>query len=229
MKTNYINRSTRTDGENNFLNGIDQNTINSGYVFSNKNINISSSNLIRTGDSIISTYKYNTNIVTETPTGLAIEQQIKTLNFKTNTKVPKTGVLIIGLGGNNGTTTVAGIIANRQGMTWMTKEGEQKADYLGSLTQSSTVNVGSNIDGQHVWVPLKNLLPMINPNDLVIGGWDISNFNLKDAMIRSKVLDINLQTQLYVEMEKITPLPSIYYKDFIASNQEYRANNLINY
>lgn len=31
------------------------------------------------------------------------------------------------------------------------------------------------------------MLPMVDPNDLVISGWDISGLNLKDAMERAKV------------------------------------------
>ena len=31
--------------------------------------------------------------------------------------------MLVGLGGNNGTTLVGGVIANREGITWKTKEG----------------------------------------------------------------------------------------------------------
>lgn len=43
----------------------------------------------------------------------------------------------------------------------------------------------------------------------------------------SQVFDYDLQRQLAPEMEKITPLPSIYYPDFIAANQEDRADNVL--
>ncbi len=36
-----------------------------------------------------------------------------------------------------------------------------------------------------------------------------------------------MQRKLAPHMEKIVPLPSIYYPDFIAANQSERANNLI--
>ena len=51
--------------------------------------------------------------------------------------------------------------------------------------------------------------------------------NLGDAMRRSKVLDMALQDQLYEEMSAITPLPSIYFPDFIAANQADRADNVL--
>ena len=58
-------------------------------------------------------------------------------------------------------------------------------------------------------------------------GWDISGLNMADAMERACVLDYNLQQQLRPYMEKMTPRPSIYYPDFIAANQEARADNVI--
>jgi myo-inositol-1-phosphate synthase len=36
-------------------------------------------------------------------------------------------------------------------------------------------------------VPFNSLLPMVHPNDMVIGGWDISKTNLADAMERAEV------------------------------------------
>jgi myo-inositol-1-phosphate synthase len=36
-----------------------------------------------------------------------------------------------------------------------------------------------------VYVPLHDVLPMVNPNDVVLGGWDISSMNLADAMARA--------------------------------------------
>ena len=68
---------------------------------------------------------------------------------------------------------------------------------------------------------------MVHPNDLVIGGWDISKSNLADAMKRAKVLDVTLQEQLRPHMQQMVPLPSIYYPDFIAANQSERADNVL--
>ncbi len=46
-------------------------------------------------------------------------------------------------------------------------------------------------------------------------------------MERAKVLEPDLQRQVYDELKSMHPMPSIYYKDFIAANQEDRADNLI--
>jgi myo-inositol-1-phosphate synthase len=130
--------------------------------------------------------------------------------------------MIVGLGGNNGTTLTAGIIANRLGLSWHTKEGVMRSNYYGSITQCSTVRIS---EGQYV--PLNGLVPMLDPNTIVIGGWDINNMNLADAMARAKVLDYDLQKQLAPHLKNIVPLPSIYVPDFIAANQADRANNVL--
>ena len=88
----------------------------------------------------------------------------------------------------------------------MTKEGLKKPNYFGSITQASTCRVG-NYRGEEMYVPMSSLLPMVNPNDLVIGGWDISSANLAEAMERAKVLDFELQRQLVPYMKDLVPLP----------------------
>jgi len=135
--------------------------------------------------------------------------------------------MLVGWGGNNGTTTTAGIIANKMGMTWRTKEGTHKANYFGSLTQASTVRLGNDKYGNSVSVPFNRLLPMVHPNDLVVGGWDISKLTVGEAMRRAQVLDVGLQDQLYPHMKDLQPLPSIYFPDFIAANQAERADNVL--
>jgi len=49
----------------------------------------------------------------------------------------------------------------------------------------------------------------------VVGGWDISSFDLGAAMERAKVLEPDLKRQVYDEMAQLKPLPSIYYRDFM--------------
>ncbi|KAF0296065.1 Inositol-3-phosphate synthase 1-A [Amphibalanus amphitrite] len=112
--------------------------------------------------------------------------------------------------------------ANRLGLSWRTRTGEQKANYYGSLTQSSTVDLGG---GQHA--PLNSLLPMVHPNDLLLDGWDISSAPLSEAMERAQVLDPALQEQLKPHMAGMRPRPALYDPEFIAANQADRADNVI--
>jgi len=53
------------------------------------------------------------------------------------------GVMLVGWGGNNGTTVTAGVLANKHNVNWRTKSGVMKPNYYGSLTQASTVRVGN--------------------------------------------------------------------------------------
>lgn len=88
----------------------------------------------------------------------------------------------------------------------MTKDGLKKPNFWGSLTQASTVRVG-NYEGEEVHVPFKAVLPMVEPTDVVLGGWDISGMNLAEAMERAAVLDFSLQQQLVPYMSSMVPLP----------------------
>ena len=92
---------------------------------------------------------------------------------------------------------------------------------------ASTCKLGNDRNGNSVYTPMSNMLPLLNPNEIVWGGWDINGANLGDAMKRSKVLDYDLQTKLYPQMKDIKPLPSIYFPDFIAANQGDRADNVL--
>ena len=137
--------------------------------------------------------------------------------------------MMIGLGGNNGSTLCATIFANRHNIVWHTKAGIQQPNYIGSLLRASTMRIGTEPgSGKDVHVPVSDVLPMIHPNDLVLGGWDISGLPMDKAMQRSEVLDYDLQRQVAPYMALLgKPLPSIYYPDFIAANQEARADNVI--
>jgi myo-inositol-1-phosphate synthase len=108
--------------------------------------------------------------------------------------------MMVGWGGNNGSTVTAGVLANKKGLTWRTKEGRMKANYFGSLTQATTIRIGSNDNGKEVHIPFKNILPMVSPNDLVIGGWDINNANLAEVYLCS--LSSHTHPSLTHEREK---------------------------
>lgn len=140
-----------------------------------------------------------------------------------------TSLMLIGMGGNNGSTLCATILANRYHIVWHTKAGIQQPNYIGSMLRASTVRLGSDpTTGKDVYVPVSDVLPMVHPNDLVLGGWDISGLRMDDAMKRAQVLDWDLQRQVVPHMAALgKPLPSIYYPDFIAANQEARADNVI--
>lgn len=136
--------------------------------------------------------------------------------------------MMIGWGGNNGTTLTASVLANRHGITWHNKDGEQTPNFYGSLVRASTIRLGHDSKtGKDIYVPFGSVLPTVHPNDLVIGGWDISGATIDAATTRAKVLDYDLQRQLVPLTQGMKPLPSVYYPDFIAANQEERADNVL--
>uniref|UniRef100_A0AAV1TCB0 inositol-3-phosphate synthase n=1 Tax=Peronospora matthiolae TaxID=2874970 RepID=A0AAV1TCB0_9STRA len=184
---------------------------------------VNSKNVVYTDDEITSQYTYTTTRVE----GTVVTPLEEKYTLKTQRRVPRLGVMIVGLGGNNGSTLVASVLANKHQLTWTTKEGVQTPNYFGSVTQASTIRLGTTAQGEGVYIPFRNLLPMVSPNELVLGGWDISSLNLADAMQRAQVLDFDLQRQLVPYLEKMSPLPSIYYPDFIAANQADRADNVL--
>lgn len=157
---------------------------------------------------------------------------LQTKTIKTEKAVSRIGVMLVGLGGNNGTTFTAGILANKRELAWRTKNGEQKANFYGSFTQSATTHVGFAFDEttgnlKDVNKPIKELLPMANPVDFEVSGWDISGLNLYEAAKRAHVLEPTLLNQLKEDLEQITPLPAALNPDYIASNQADRADNVM--
>eukprot|EP00300_Choanocystis_sp_HF-7_P001020 c10838_g1_i1.p1 GENE.c10838_g1_i1~~c10838_g1_i1.p1 ORF type:complete len:513 (+),score=149.79 c10838_g1_i1:39-1577(+) len=192
-------------------------------------VQVNSPNVVYDEEFITSKYSYHTSTARATEDGkVIVEPRVSKFEFRTARSVPKVGLMLVGLGGNNGTTVVAGVLANKLGLKWQDKTGVHSADYFGSVTQASTLCVGQDPEtGLDTNVPFKDILPMVHPNDLVIGGWDISNRSLFEAMRANKVLDYDLQRQLKPHMEDITPLPSVYYPDFIAANQSSRANHVL--
>jgi hypothetical protein len=93
----------------------------------------------------------------------------------------------------------------------MTKEGLKKPNYWGSLTQASTCRVG-NFKGEEVYIPFNKMLPMVHPNDIVLGGWDISSLNLAESMERAQVATLLRSNTSIIEghfhLQPPTPPPS---------------------
>ncbi|KAK3391210.1 hypothetical protein B0H63DRAFT_500279 [Podospora didyma] len=190
---------------------------------------VNSPNVTYTDSEIRSKYTYRTTSVNQTADGKYVATPRETVyDFKVDRKVPKVGAMLVGWGGNNGSTVTAGIIANRRGLTWETREGQRSANYYGSVMMGSTMKLGTDAKTlKDVNIPFHDVLPMVHPNDLVIGGWDMSSLNLAASMDRAAVLEPTLKALVRKEMAEMVPLPSIYYPDFIAANQKDRADNLI--
>jgi myo-inositol-1-phosphate synthase len=190
---------------------------------------VNSPNVTYTDDHINTKYVYRTTAVSKAENGKFVASPKETTyDFKVDRKVPKTGMMLVGWGGNNGSTVTAGIIANRRGLVWDTREGPRAANYYGSVIMGSTIKLGTEAQtGEEINIPFHDVLPMVHPNDIVVGGWDISSLNIAAAMDRAQVLEPTLKAMVHKEMALMKPLPSIYYPDFIAANQEDRADNIL--
>ncbi|XP_037068918.1 LOW QUALITY PROTEIN: inositol-3-phosphate synthase-like [Pollicipes pollicipes] len=185
-------------------------------------VEVDSDKVRYTPESIEAEYEYSTTSVVSENNVLKVRPVTVSCHFRTARAVPRLGLMLVGWGGNNGSTVTAAVWANRLGLTWRTKTGEQAANYYGSLTQASTIELGA---GHHV--PFSSLLPMVHPNDIVFDGWDISSAPLSEAMTRAQVLDVSLQDKLRPHLAQLRPRPGVYDPDFIAANQAERADNVI--
>jgi myo-inositol-1-phosphate synthase len=197
---------------------------------------VNSSNVVYTDSHIISTFENVQIEVRKNESGkgkhpVEVVPITTRYTFKTERVVPKLGVMLVGWGGNNGSTVTASLVANKHNICWNTKEGQHSPNYYGSVTQASTLRLGSfyNQDGleEDFWIPFKDILPMVQPNDIAIDGWDISSMNIGDAMKRAKVLEYDLQRQLYPMLTHLVPRKAIFNADFIAANQSDRADNIL--
>lgn len=183
-------------------------------------------NVKRDTDSLEVAYSQRRNRVERAGAELRITPEVQQWRFRTGLRPRRTGLMLVGLGGNNGSTLAGALAAHRQGAEWRTRDGPQRPDFLGSVTQCSTVHVG--FDGrQQVHLPFGALLPLVRPTELQLDGWDINGADLYQAALRARVYPPELLDQLRPALERVRPRPSVYYPDFIAANQAERADNLL--
>lgn len=60
--------------------------------------------------------------------GSQVKPHLTEFTFRTERQVPRLGVMLVGWGGNNGTTVTAAVLANRLGLSWMTKTGRKVSE-----------------------------------------------------------------------------------------------------
>lgn len=191
-------------------------------------VNVVSPNVHYSDQYIEVDYQYQTtSVLSDGPSGYTVRPETTELSIRTDRQVPRLGLMLVGWGGNNGSTITAALEANKRALEWRTRTGVQKANWFGSITQASTVLLGTDANGQDVHIPMNKLVPMVNPDDIVVDGWDISSMNIGEAMIRAGVLEVALQDQVHKKLSLMKPRASIYDPDFIAANQADRADNTI--
>lgn len=76
------------------------------------------------------------------------------MTFRTERRVPRLGVMLVGWGGNNGTTVTAAVLANSLGLTWRTKTGVKvgRGTVLDIKTPKISYRYHRGVRGiTHVW------------------------------------------------------------------------------
>lgn len=149
--------------------------------------------------------------------------------FKTNILPQRVGVMLVGLGGSNGSTLVAGLVANKHKLAWREKTGLKTANLLGSVVANACTAIGAvgMSATDTVYVPFRSLAPFPDPTEIYLSGWDISSKNLYEAQVEACVLQPELLDQLKPDLETRKPYPAVSYGSWLASTQEERADNLV--
>lgn len=159
------------------------------------------------------------------------ENKLVEHTIETEGTVPKLGLMLVGLGGNNGSTLFAGLMAHKLNITWESKTGIHKPTYHGSFTQCATAKVGVQRLAKgaikDVFKPVKDLLPTVNPTDIEITGWDISKKNMFEACKRAGVYEPDLVNQLEEHLKAVVPMKAAFNAEFIAANQSDRVDNIL--
>eukprot|EP00171_Calliarthron_tuberculosum_P009813 IDg9813t1 len=191
-------------------------------------LTVNSSNVQYTDSHISARYRYDrvSTSVDEAGNVTAVPLE-RFYRFKTGRRPRKLGLMQVGWGGNNGTTVTAAVYASRHQLRWCTRDAEHTPNYNGSLTQASTLRIGFDSTGRDVCTPLSSVIPMADPDDIALGGWDISAVNMADALDRAQVLEPDLRRQLRPHLEKLKPMAGAFDPVFIAKNQALRATNTI--
>lgn len=192
-----------------------------------KQIQVQSPDVEYGEEAILARVQYETARCQRDGDTVVVTPQRRRLEVRTVRRPHRVGAMLVGWGGNNGTTLTAALLANRAGLRWETREGERRADWLGSLTQSATLKLGLDAEGRDVWVPLNAVVPMVDPDDVEVDGWDISSLNLADASRRNRVLDVEIQRALGEQLRALKPRPAAFNAAFVAPNQLERADNVL--
>src|SRR5215475_5303045 len=114
----------------------------------------------------------------------------------------KLGVLLVGLGAVS-TTTIAGVIAVRKGLS----------KPIGSLTQMGTVRLGKRTEGRSP--KISDVVPLAPLEDLVFGGWDIFEEDCYAAARTAGVIEPSLLEQVRKELEQIRPWPAVFDQRYV--------------
>mmetsp|Transcript_1547 Transcript_1547/g.2279 ORF Transcript_1547/g.2279 Transcript_1547/m.2279 type:complete len:480 (-) Transcript_1547:1950-3389(-) len=143
--------------------------------------------------------------------------------MKNSNGVPsKIGILIVGIGGNNGVTLLAGMLANNASLSWETAAAGRVSapNWNGCITQLEQ-------RGVHGGVGFKGRYPLADVTTAAVGGWDIRPTPLGECLYTSRILDYDLVRQVRDEMNAIQILKGVYDDSFLGETQHKTATNIV--
>jgi myo-inositol-1-phosphate synthase len=114
----------------------------------------------------------------------------------------KLGVLLPGLGAVS-TTLIAGVALINKGL----------ARPFGSLTQMQKIRLGKRTNPR--FVPIKELVPLSEPKDLVFGAWDIFPENAYEQAREAGVLTPEMLEKARPELEAVAPWPAVFDRAYV--------------
>jgi len=146
------------------------------------------------------------------------------------------GMLIVGIGGANGTTLLSGIIANRRAQPLATATAtastpSEPFQWFGPVGQPQTPNYNGCITqipqrGIHGGVGYSDRLDgLACANTAAVGGWDIRPTKLGDALAQQQILDYDLVRRVREEMNGVEVMRGVYDAAFIGGSQHATATH----
>jgi len=136
----------------------------------------------------------------------------------------KIGILIVGLGGNNGVTLLAGHIAHAKGLNWESASrgplDAATATWKGCITQPQGETNTS--------CPYSKEYNLALASKAAIGGWDIRSTPLGDALYDCKVVDYDLVRKVRDEMNAFPIMKGVYNAEFLGESQHATATHIVN-
>ena len=119
------------------------------------------------------------------------------------------GLMMPGMGAVS-TTTIAGIMAARQGL----------AAPIGSLTQMAHIRLGRREEGRNPMI--KDFAPLAGMDDMAFGGWDPISANALEAARTCGVLQEADLAPISGEMEGVTSMPAVFDQRWVSKLEGIR-------
>ena len=120
----------------------------------------------------------------------------------------KVGCLIVGLGGNNGCTVLAGLVANRRRLAWEGQKRRIDADWGGCLTQRGELAE-----------------KMASFEHAAVGGWDVRPTKLGAALLAARIVDTDLARLVEAELDAVEVMPGVYDERYVGESQRATATH----